>query len=126
MQRLHLVHDVLDAQLVDREGRKIGRVDGLQLELRTGEPPRVASILIGGEVRAWRIGAWMRLLRRVMRAVGRMRTRGTSEVPFRAVRVIGDSIKLDVDGCELESGHSERWLAEHVVGRIPGGGAGRK
>jgi hypothetical protein len=48
-----------------------------------------------------------------------------SRVPFNAVRCISDTIEIDVDGRELESGRLEAWLAEHVVGRIPGA-QGRK
>jgi hypothetical protein len=120
MHGLHLTHDVLDAQLVDRRRERIGRVDALALELRPGRPPRVATILIGGPVRAERIGRWMVWLSRTMRALGRVRSPGVSRIPFSAVRCIGDTIQVDVDGRELESGHVERWLAEHVVCRIPG------
>ena len=44
MKRLDLIRDVLDTQVTDREETKMGRVDGLVLELREGQPPRVVSI----------------------------------------------------------------------------------
>ena len=56
---LRLVHDLLDAQLLDRAEERIGRIDDLVLELRDGRPPRVAAILIGGPVREARVGRWM-------------------------------------------------------------------
>lgn len=124
MRGLRLVHKVLDAQLVDRRQEKIGRVDLLLLELRDGRPPCVAAIVIGGAARAQRVGGWMVWLRRVGgRAFGR-REEKVSCIPFSAVRRIGDTIELDVDGDTLPSGHLERWLAEHIVRRIPGGGGG--
>lgn len=123
MSGLQLVHDVLDAQLMDRLGRKIGRVDSLVLALEEGRPPRVATILIGGPERARRIGRWAVALSHMLRAVGRVRRAGVSAIPFDAVRCIGDTIKLDVDGDELEAGHLEGWLAEHFIRRIPGSGA---
>ena len=126
MQGLLLTHDVHDAQLVDRHQERIGRVDGLTLELRPGRPARVATILVGGGVRAARIGRWMVTLHRVLRAISRTREEGISRIPFRAVRCIGATIELDVDGASLPSEHTERWLAERVIGRIPGGDAGRK
>jgi hypothetical protein len=123
MSGLQLVHDVLDAQLVDRRDRKIGRVDSLVLALEDGRPPRVATIMIGGPERARRIGGWAVALSRMLRAVGRMRSAGVSAIPFDAVRCIGDTIKLDVDGDDLEAGHLEDWLTEHFISRIPGSGA---
>ena len=122
MSGLDLVHDVLDAQLIDRRKRKIGRVDSLVLTLADGRPPRVTAILVGGPVRAERIGRWMQLVARAMRALGRVQRRGVSVIPFRHVRCIADTIQVDVDGDELEAGHLDSWLAEHVVRHIPGSG----
>ena len=44
---MDVVRDVLDKAVVDRNGREMGRVDGILLEEQTGGPPRVAAILIG-------------------------------------------------------------------------------
>jgi hypothetical protein len=126
MSGLRLVHDILDAQLCDRCHEKIGRVDGLLLELRDGRPPRVATIVIGGAERAVRVGRWMTWLRGMMGALTRRRVDRVSRVPFSAVRRIADAIELDVDGTTLESGHLERTLAERIVRRIPGGSGERK
>lgn len=120
MRGLHLVHDVLDAQLVDRRKEKIGRVDDLVLVLREGAPPRVATILIGGPVRAARMGWWMEWLGHLGRAIARLPRDGVSRVPFATVRRIAETIEVDVDGHSLPSGRGERWLAEHIVCRIPG------
>ena len=122
MVGLHLVHDVLDVQLVDRRMRRIGRVDALTLELRADGPPRVTTILVGGPVRAQRIGRWMVFLAGVMRGIGRVKRAGTSRISFDAVRCIGETIQVDVDGEALEADHLEEWLKAHVVCRIPGSG----
>jgi sporulation protein YlmC with PRC-barrel domain len=126
MDALSLVRDVLDAQLVDRREEKIGRVDDVLLELRDGEPPMVKMILIGGAVRAERIGRWMSALREAIRVATRQGDDRVSRIPFATVRRIGDTIRLDVDGETLPSGQLERWLVEHVVCRIPGGSGERK
>jgi hypothetical protein len=123
---LQLMHDVLDAQLVDRNKEKIGRVDGLLIEVRDGRPPRVATILVGGAVRAERVGRWMTWIRRALHAIARRRDEHVSRIPFEKVRVIADTIEVDVDGHTLESGHVERWLAEHIVSKIPGGKGEKK
>jgi sporulation protein YlmC with PRC-barrel domain len=123
MTGLDLAHDVLDAQLIDRQKRKIGRVDSLVLVLRDAGPPRVATILVGGPVRARRVGGWMTLVSRALRAVGRVQREGVTRIPFDAVRCIGDTIQVDVDGDALEAKHVEDWLAEHLIRHIPGSGS---
>jgi sporulation protein YlmC with PRC-barrel domain len=123
---VHLAHDVLDAQLVDRVQEKIGRVDELLLELEAGQPPRVATIVIGGAARAERVGRWFVALRRAWRATFGHREEHVSRIPFDKVRRIGDTIALDVEEQSLDSEHLERWLKVHVVGRIPGAGGDRK
>ena len=44
---MELIRDILDKQLVDRRETKVGKVDGLVVELREGEPPRIVFIEIG-------------------------------------------------------------------------------
>ena len=44
---MNLIKDVLDNQLVDRKDRKIGKVDGIVVELRDGLPPRLLSTVRG-------------------------------------------------------------------------------
>jgi hypothetical protein len=124
MSGLLLVHDLQDAQLLDRHDEKIGRVDALVLELVDGRPPRVATILVGAPVREERIGRWVLHLAQLLRWIGRVETEGVSRIPFSAVRRIGSTIDVDVDSSALESGHLERWLRDHVVRRIPIRGGG--
>ncbi|MBW8771093.1 MAG: PRC-barrel domain-containing protein [Gemmatimonadetes bacterium] len=126
MGALHLSHDVIDAQLVDRQQEKIGRIDELLLELEDGQPPRVATIVIGGVARARRVGRWMLALHRAVHALFGHREEQESRVPFDAVRRIADTIELDVEGDALASMRLERWLATHIVLRIPGGSGERK
>jgi len=126
MGAVHLSRNVIDTQLVDRHRQKIGRIDELLLELEEGKPPRVATIVIGGAARARRAGGWMVACHRVVRALFGQRAEHESRVPFDAVRCIADTIELDVEGNTLESLWLERWLSEHVIGRIPGASGERK
>jgi len=120
MKGVCLVHDVLDAQIIDRKQQKMGRVDGLVLELRDGEPPRVCELLIGGSVLAERIGRWMVALVRAGSRVFRIEPEVT-RIPFERVRVIGPCLELDLDARSTNALRTELWLDEHVVCRIPGG-----
>ncbi|HET9797305.1 MAG TPA: hypothetical protein VFP90_04930 [Gemmatimonadaceae bacterium] len=126
MSAVHLAHEVVDSQLVDRHEQKIGRVDALLLEVEEGKPMRVATIVIGAAARARRVGGWFAAARRALRAVVGIRGEHESRVPFSAVRRIGDTIQLDVEEKALESEHLERWLGEHVICRIPGAGGASK
>lgn len=125
MKGIRLVHDVLDSQLVDRRQQKMGRVDGLVLEVRDGEPPRVAEVLIGGSVLADRIGRWMVALVRVGSRLLHIEPEVT-RIPFEKVRVIDGCMELDLEASSTNALRTERWLDEHVVCRIPGGGGSEK
>jgi sporulation protein YlmC with PRC-barrel domain len=45
-----VVRDVLDKHVIDRDGREMGRVDGIVMEQDAGQPPRLTAILIGPSV----------------------------------------------------------------------------
>ena len=120
MKGVHLVHDVLDAQLVDRKRQKMGRVDGLVIELRDGEPPRVAELLVGGSVLAERTGRWMVAISGAVSRLFGIEPEVT-RIPFEQVRVIDSCVELDIDASSTNTLRSERWLDEHIVCRIPGG-----
>ena len=52
---MDIVRDLLDKNVVDRNGREMGRVDGVLLEQQAGQPPCVAAILIGPAALAYRL-----------------------------------------------------------------------
>ncbi len=115
------IRDVLDNQLVDREGRKMGKIDGLILEVRDGQPPRLLSIELGPTTLAQRLhprlGKWARAIS------GKWGRRKASPVriPFSKVVDIGIDVDVDVDACETSAFAWEDWLREHVVARLPWG-----
>ena len=120
---MDLVRDVLDAQLVDQNGRNIGRVDGIVLELRGHRPPRFAAMEIGALTLARRIHPRLaRWLRAIVLKVSPVPMKPI-RVPPRAIRDIGVDIGLDVDAAlEAKLRRVERWLSRHVISRLPGGG----
>ena len=121
MKRLELVRDVLDMQVVDRDGTKMGRVDGLVLELRGDQPPRVRHLEMGFVVLARRVHprceAWLERLRR------RFSVRKTARyrVDWSQVKEIEPHyIRIDVEATATPTFDWERWLRKHVIARLPG------
>jgi sporulation protein YlmC with PRC-barrel domain len=117
---LELARDLLDQQVRDADGEKMGKVDGVVLELREGAPPRVAAIEIGPVTLARRIhpvlGRWARALE-----VGCGVAHETPlRIPMAKVTEIDVDVKVDLKAKDTTAWEWERWLAEHVVERIPG------
>jgi hypothetical protein len=117
---LELARDVLDKQVVDREEIKMGRVDGLVLELREGKPPRLDHLEMGGVVLARRLSPrlerWVDWWRRRfgVRKVARYKA------PWSAVQEITSyHLKLDVAALDTPTFDWERWLRDHVIKHIP-------
>ena len=120
---LSLRFDFLDQQLVDSTGLPLGRVEDLELEQSGRAAPRVTAVLTGLEALGERMDGL--LGRSLARAAGRMREPASDEGPARVdaklVKSAGPYVELDVPHDEIPHvAPLERWLEEHVVGRIPG------
>jgi hypothetical protein len=117
MKRLDLTRDLLDKQVVDRDETKMGRVDGVILELRGNRPPRVDAIEMGFAVLARRMGPrverWLEKLRRFsIRKTARQRV-----VWAKVLEVELHHIKLDLQAIETPAFDWERWLRDHFVAK---------
>lgn len=117
---MNLTRDILDQQVVDSRGQRLGKVDGVILELRQGEPPRIAAIEIGPVTLARRMhprfAAW---LERWLRAHG-PRSDGTLRVPWSKVKAIGVDLRVDLVAEGTAARAWEEWLRDRIVRRIPG------
>jgi sporulation protein YlmC with PRC-barrel domain len=116
---MHLVRDLLDKNVVDRNGREMGRVDGIIVEAGGAESPRIAAIEIGISVAARRVrpflGRW---------AAGFERALGVDEgrplrVPFESIIDINDHVRVDVAANDTTATTVERRL-RNAVRSIPG------
>jgi len=115
---MDLVRDCLDKQLEDRHHRRMGRVDGIVLEVEPGEPPRVAFIQLGVKTMMNRLGA------RFGNATARlMRAMGISPDPYRIawgkLHVGLNTVHADLEAEKTPALEEELWLRKKIK-RIPG------
>jgi sporulation protein YlmC with PRC-barrel domain len=115
-----VVRDILDKQLVDGRGRRIGKVDGLVLECADDEPPRLAFIEVGamtlGRRLHPRLAAWAASLERRLGV-------GSGEpyrISFAKVRRIGCDVEVELDVEKTPILAWQRWMREHIIKHIPG------
>ena len=118
---VRLARDVLDSQLRDREGRPCGKADGVILLVGDG-PPRVVAIEVGGLTLAGRLSE--RLASWLTRAGRRLGPAAPHayRIPWSRVRRLArNEIRVDLDAAATPLWTLERWLAERIVARLPGG-----
>jgi len=117
---IHLVEDVLDKQVVDKNGRNAGRVDGIVLELRNGRPPLVKAIEVSPITLLARFS--VRLARWYARWDARLGPgRGTPfRIPWEKLEKTRLSLKLGEAVDDTPINALEDWLRERIVDRIPG------
>jgi hypothetical protein len=117
---MNLVRDCLDKQMEDRNKRRMGRVDGIVLELAQGRQPRVAYVELGVKT------LMNRLSLRLGRKLGDfMERRHIKSAPYRIawsqVRVGLNHVEADVEAEKTPALEWELWLRSNVIRRIPGG-----
>jgi hypothetical protein len=123
-RQIDLGLDLLDRQIVDKDGRPAGNVDDLEFEWpadRKG-PPYVTAILAGP-------AAWSkRLDGRVGRWVGALQARlnGGDGRPVRIsmgiVKHVGVMVEVTVSVSDLGTWRLQRWVRDTIVLKIPGAG----
>lgn len=101
--RLHL----LDRQVLDPRRKPVATVADLELVPAADGTVVIGSLLFGSAFLARLVG-------------GHPPSSRMHRVPWRDVTSIGQTVRLAVDADSLDVTWTERWLADHVVGRIPG------
>jgi sporulation protein YlmC with PRC-barrel domain len=113
---------LLDRQLVDRDGRMVGNVDDVELEVDADGRAHVTALLSGPgllwrRLGARRLGGW--ILAAHERISGR---EAPSRIPLARVANIGPHVVVSLRHEELGTFDGERWVRDHIIGHIPGSG----
>src|SRR5215218_7835730 len=111
---MDLVSGILDKAIVDRNGRELGRVDGIDLELSDNAPPRVAALLVGPSVLGHRLApALGKCVEGLEIAVGIERVPTTIEFK----RVLANEREIKIDGAigDTAAGVVEQKLRRWIV-----------
>ena len=115
---MHLVRDLLDKEIVDRNGRLMGRVDRVVIEAHDASM-RVVAIEVGAAALADRLG---HVLGRC--ATGLLHALGVSDgqpvrIHVNRILDITDKVKVDLAFGETAAANVERKL-RGLVGALPG------
>ena len=125
-RRLWAVLELLDRQIVDRDGYLVGKVDDVELELPGGKGaadglPVVTAIVSGAGALAGQIGGDAgRWLAAVERRVSE--SQEPSRIEFNLVVSIGSAIEVAGSREELATNRGERWARDVIIAEIPGSG----
>jgi sporulation protein YlmC with PRC-barrel domain len=118
---MELIGDILDKQVLDRDGIRMGKVDGVVIRLAEDGRPRLAAIEFGPVVLAYRIGprtgGWMS---RLCRRLGGARHGEPYRIPWEKVTDLGIDLEVDVSIEDTPQYERQEWLRRHLLRWIPG------
>ncbi|MEH2288806.1 hypothetical protein [Nostoc sp.] len=125
---MDVIRDVLDNQLVDRNQRKMGKVDGVVIELHDAfggqslrQPPRLAYIEVGVTTLAKRLNPRLASLVAAIASKWGAKQSEPFRIPWSKVRDIGIDVEVDVEAEATPALGYEKWLRDRIIARIPGG-----
>ncbi|MFG2166183.1 hypothetical protein [Micromonospora chersina] len=113
--------DLLDRQILDRDGEPVGKVDDVELALGEDGTPYVAALLVGQQALGDRIGGGFgRWLAGTARRLAPDPSRGPIRIPYDLVAELNSAVNLSVSRELLPDPPLETWLRDHLIARIPG------
>lgn len=119
--RVQLARQLLDRQIVDVEGRLVGRVDDIAFAVDDEGYPYVDGLLTGQGALGRRIGGPVgRLLVAVADRFTDDPPAPPLRVPLATVARVDSAVRLRCRAAELPSSPVEAWLRRHLIERIPG------
>src|SRR5689334_9448603 len=116
---MHIVGDLLDTQVVDRNGREIGRVDSVILEYRDDGSARISAIEIGFISFARRLHPFIGRCARAIETILGVEGERPVRIPWSKVISFENDIKVDLTATETPVSALEQ-RARKIVSSIPG------
>jgi sporulation protein YlmC with PRC-barrel domain len=118
---LDAYYELLDRQIVDRDGRMVGKVDDLEVEQRADGTIVVTGLLTGPAALGPRIGG----------ALGSIATASWSRLSGRApddprrvdigqVTELGTVVRLDIARESTDVDGFETWMRDRIISALPG------
>ena len=115
--------DLLDRQILDRDGRPVGKVDDVELDTDDNHTLYVAALLVGqqalGERIGGRLGSWIAGAARRLAPDDRKQP---MRIGYDLVGTVNSAVNLTVRRELLPGAPLETWLRDHLIDRIPGAG----
>jgi len=118
---VYLARDVLDKEILDRDGFKGGKVDDLLLELRADGPPVVRALVTQhGALARLLPGPLTRLAWGLRRTIlGFAPDLAPVEIAWRHVTRIDVTVHIDLTRADAGLMRSERAVWERLISRLP-------
>src|SRR5690348_13835611 len=117
-KKLHLIRDVLDKLLVDRDRIPLGRVDGILMDIGGSHTqPRVVQIECGIMTLAHRVSPrYAQRAQRISRRFG-VHCRRPVRVDWSKIEKVGRELTLDIYRQDSLLLATERWLYDQIMRR---------
>ena len=121
-QRIDLVRDLLDKQIIDADGTRMGRVDGVVIAIDGDVQPRIDHLELGFSVLARRLHPRLEQWLQSLRARWSVRRSARQVIPWSKVTELNPHhLQLDIEAFSTPAFDWER-AARKLVSRIPGSG----
>jgi len=112
---LFTIADVLDSQLVSKDGKELGRVADVEAQWDDDRKLVLTVLLAGPQALAGRV---LRPLRSLLQRL--LHDRFERTIPLCEVEEFGPTLQLRGNAEDYALGQADRWLAKHVLKWIPG------